>query len=299
MKIDEQWFDAAFLDRLRMLFFKLRKRRHFERKGSQSSPASGFTREFKDHRHYVAGDDYRSIDWRLFARLNRTFVRVFEEVQEFHVHVLLDRSQSMIEPYPRKGALAVQLALALTYLGLVNGHRVSLLSWAEELRRELPPLKGQGHIYDVLTLLSRLEFGGCSDLDGVMKQFRPGRDRRGIVFVISDLLSRRPEEIPSALKRAVAWPAETHLIQILDPAEMAPDLQGEIRLIDVETDEPRRVWLTRRETERYREAFAAWREELARVCSRNRLDYVHWTTDRAFDDMFLELLSRGSALAGK
>src|SRR5262245_23361139 len=135
MQTDEQLFDADFLDRLRSLFFKLRKRRSLKHKGVQSSPASGFTREFKDRRHYSPGDDYRSIDWRLYARLDKTFVRIFEEVQEFHVHILLDRSLSMNEPHREKAIAGMRLAVALAYLGLVNGHRVSLFSMAEGAQR--------------------------------------------------------------------------------------------------------------------------------------------------------------------
>ena len=174
MITDEQLFDADFLDRLRTLFFKLRKRRRLQHKGVQSSPVSGFTREFKDHRHYSPGDDYRAIDWRLFARLDKTFIRVFEEVQEFHVHILLDRSQSMIEPCRPKGVLAMRLTVALAYLGLVNGHRVSLMTLADGVRRELPPLKGQGHIHDVLARLANLQFGATDPGPSLLKQF-PGR----------------------------------------------------------------------------------------------------------------------------
>ena len=100
MADDGELFDAKFLGRLRTLFFKLRKRRQLQKRGAQQTPAAGFTREFKDHRHYTPGDDYRAIDWRLYARLDRPFIRIFEEVQEYHVHILLDRSRSMIEPHP-------------------------------------------------------------------------------------------------------------------------------------------------------------------------------------------------------
>lgn len=299
MKTDEQLFDPDFLDRLRMLFFKLRKRRRLHHKGVQSTPVSGFTREFKDHRHYSPGDDYRAVDWRLFARLDKTFIRVFEEVQEFHVHILLDRSQSMIEPYRAKGILALRLAVALAYLGLVNGHRASLLTIGDDVRRELPPLKGQGHIHELLARLSDLQFGGTTNLAACLKQFRPGRDRRGIVFLISDLLGSNPQQTETALHAAVSWPSETHVIHVLDPREIEPDLEGEIRLVDVETGDLRRVWLTRRDLARYERAFHAWLESLEHVCLRHQLNYQSWTTDKAFDDMFLKLLSRGSSLAGK
>jgi uncharacterized protein (DUF58 family) len=296
---DERLFDADFLDRLRSLFFKLRKRRQLRQKGVQSSPVSGFTREFKDHRHYSPGDDYRAIDWRLFARLEKTFIRVFEEVQEFHVHILLDRSRSMTEPHRDKAVAAMRLAAALAYLSLINGHRVSLMTVADDVRRELPPIKGQGHIHEVLNKVAALEFEGVTDLDGALRRFRPSRDRRGIVFFISDLLSGDPEKAEEIIKRTVTWPAETHVIQVLNPREMRPELEGEIRLIDVETGELRRVRLTRRELARYAQEFTAWVETVRRTCLRNRLDYLTWTTDREFDDQFVQLLSQGSALAGK
>ncbi len=79
---------------------------------------------------------------------------------------------------------------------------------------------------------------------------------------------------------------------------MAPALEGELQLLDVETQEVRRMWLTRRELRQYAEAFRAYREALERVCLGRQVDYVHWTTDHPFEDMFLDLLSRGSALAG-
>ncbi len=108
---DEAIFDADFLQRLRVMFFKLRNRKQLRRIGAQQTPTAGFTREFKDHRQYTPGDDYRSIDWRLMARLEKLFIRVYEQVQEFHVHVVVDRSQSMVDPYPEKRILGFALRL--------------------------------------------------------------------------------------------------------------------------------------------------------------------------------------------
>lgn len=290
-------FDAKFLGRLRALFFKLRKRRQLKKKGVQATPAAGFTREFKDRRQYAPGDDFRAIDWHLFARFEKMFVRIFEEVQEFHIHILLDRSRSMVEPYAEKRVTALRLTVALAYLGLVGQHRVSILSLAADTRREMPPLKGQGHIHAILDHLAGIEFGGVTDLEGSLRRFRPGRDRRGIVFVVSDLLGRSPELAEGALKQALSWPAETHVIHVLHPGELDPGLKGEVQLVDVETEELRRMWLSRREMERYAGLFREYLEGLERSCMRRQINYMTWTTDQAFEDMFLELLSRGSALA--
>lgn len=299
MAVDTELFDADFLDRLRSMFFKLRKRRQLTRKGAQATPAAGFTREFKDHRHYTPGDDFRTIDWRLFARLERPFIRIFEEVQEYHVHILIDRSASMVEPYPEKRLLALRTAVALAYLSLLNQHRVSILSLGDGMKRELQQLKGQGHIHEILQQLSSMEFGGETDLVGSLKQFRPSRDRRGIVFVISDLFGENPEASTEALLQATRWPAECHIVHVMHPQEMRPDMTGEIRLVDVETSEVRRIWMTKRELERYATAFDKFLEDIRSFCMSRQIDYFPWTSDLPFDDSFLNLLSRGSALTGQ
>src|SRR5215212_2387676 len=109
-------FDSQFLDRLRTLSLLLRKRKVLLRRGHQSTPATGFTREFKDYRRYTARDDYRAIDWRLYARLEKLFVRLYEETQELHVHVIVDTSGSMAQPFEQKRNQALRFAVALAYL---------------------------------------------------------------------------------------------------------------------------------------------------------------------------------------
>ncbi len=294
----DELFDAEFLGRLRALFFKLRKRRQLRKKGAQAAPSAGFTREFKDHRHYAPGDDVRAIDWRLYARLEKLFIRIYEEIQEYHIRILLDRSASMAEPWGEKRLTGLRLAVALAYLGLVSQHRVSIITLAESARREMPPLKGQGHVHDILQHLARLEFGGATDLDGSLRAFRPGRDRKGIVFLISDLFGRSRESAEEALRHALKWPAETHVIQVIEPRERDPGIEGEFQLTDVETGEVRRMWFTKREAARYRESFDGFIENIQRTCMRHQVDHVTWTTAEPFEEMFLHLLMRGSALAG-
>ncbi len=294
----DELFDAKFLGRLRSLFFRLRKRRQLQKRGVQPTPSAGFTREFKDHRHYTPGDDFRAIDWRLFARLEKPFVRVFEEVQEFHVHILIDRSESMWEPHGEKRIAALRVAVALAYLALSGQHRVSIHSLGDGLRRETQPMKGQGHIHVLLRQMAELQFGGVTNLVDSLRQFRPSRDRRGLVFIVSDLFGHSPDESTEALLQATRWPAETHVVHVLHPKEMRTDLQGEIRLLDVETHEVRRIWMTKREQARYAKAFEQYMEDLLRFCTRRQIDYFPWTTEQPFEDGFLGLLSRGNALAG-
>ncbi len=290
-------FDHEFLSRLRKLFFRLRKRRKLRKKGSQSTPSAGTSREFKDRRPYVPGDDFRAIDWRLYARLGDLFIRIFEDVQEFHVHILLDNSNSMAHPYDRKRITGLRLAVALAYLALMNDHRVSMFSFGDGVHREMPPLKGQGQIHAVLDKMAGLEFEGVTELNRSLSRFRPARDRSGVVFLISDLFGHDPEDAIEAIPQAGSWGAETHVIQVLHPGEREPELEGEVQLIDVETQEARRMRFNRREIQRYRDAFDQFTETVERECMRRQIDFVSWMVDEPFEEMLLDLLSRGTALA--
>jgi uncharacterized protein (DUF58 family) len=294
---DQTLFDPRFLGQLRSLFFQLRKRRQLRRRGPQQTPSTGFTRQFKDHRQYARGDDYRAIDWRLFARLEKLFIRLFEEVQEFHVHILVDTSVSMVDPFPGKRVAALRMAAALSYLAMISQHRVSVMSMSDAVTRQTPPLKGPGHIRDLLQQLAAMRFDGTTDLDAALRTFRISTDRRGIVFLISDLFGRSLDQAQQAMTHAAHWPAETHVIHVMDPAELNPGLEGEVQLLDVETQEVRRFWLTRQDMDRYAESVTAFTQGLQKTCMGKGIDYMQWTTDQSFEDMFLSLLSRGSALA--
>ena len=265
-------------------------------RGGQQTPAAGHTREFKDHRSYTTRDDFRTIDWSLFARLEKLFVRVFEEVQEFQVHVLIDASASMRDPFPEKRRSALRLGVALAYLALMNQHRVSIGTFSTQFRREIPPRRGQGHIHDMLNTLTQLEFAGETDYERSLREFRPGRDRRSIVFLISDFLGADTESVPRALS-SMRWSCETHLIQTLHPNEVRPDLEGELQLVDVESGEDRRLSFSARELRRYEAVFQEYMNTLRDVCRQRRVDYLVYQTDESFESVFLDLLSRGSSLA--
>lgn len=294
----EELFDAGFLDRLRVLALRLRKRRQLMRRGAQSTPATGFTREFKDYRHYTPREDYRAIDWRLYARLDKLFVRLYEETQELNLHILVDTSTSMARPFPEKRRQALKFAVALAYLALSAQQRVSVYSMSSGVHQELPPLRGQGNIEKVIQAVSRLKFDGLTDMKRCFEEFRPSKQRQGITFVISDFFGQEIGSASEAVARVSAWPGENHFLQIVHPEERQPSLEGELELMEVETGERRRFWLTRRDVQRYVETFDAFAENLARDCASHRIDFMQASTEEAFEERFLDLLVRGSALAG-
>jgi len=294
----EDLFDASFLDRLRVLALRLRKRRQLMRRGSQSTPATGFTREFKDYRHYTPREDYRAIDWRLYARLDKLFVRLYEETQELNLHILLDTSTSMAQPFPEKRRQALRFAVALAYLALSAQQRVSVYSMGESVHQELPPLRGQGNIEKVIQAVSRLKFDGITNMKRSFEEFRPSKQRYGIIFVISDFFGHEIGSANEAVARVSAWPGENHFLQIVHPEERQPEIEGELELTEVETGERRRFWLTKRDVQRYVETFDTFSENLARECASHRIDFMQVTSNEVFEERFLDVLVRGSALPG-
>ena len=293
----DEIFDPAFLDRLRVLFLRLRKRKQLKKRGMESTPATGFTREFKDFRHYTPNDDYRSIDWRLYARLERLFIRLFEEVQEFHVHVLVDTSGSMVSPHNEKRVTSLRLAVALAYMGLVGQHKVSLYEMGDHIEQTLPPLKGQGKIQEIIDALLKMDFSGVTQLEKCFDGFRPARQRYGIIFVVSDLFGADLDSAANAIRKTGHWPGETNIIHLVHPREFEPGLDGEVELIDTETREKRRMWLTKTEVRKYRESVDHFVEGIQQECITRQINYFPWSTDQLFEDRFLDLLSRGTSLA--
>jgi len=296
-KVEEtnnELFDAAFLDRLRTLAVRLRKRRQLTRRGNQSTPSAGNTREFKDYRHYSPREDYRAIDWRLYARLDRLFVRLYEETQELNLHIVVDASASMMTPFADKRRQALRFAVALAYLGLSGQQRVSLYSMSDSVRQELPPLRGQGNTEKFIQVLSGMSFGGLTDLQRCFESFRPGRQRYGVIFVISDFFGRDAGSTLDAVAHAAAWPGETHFVQILHPEEREPSMEGEIELDEVETGERRRFWFTQRDAKRYTETFDRFVQSLSLSCAGRQIGFMQCTTDESFEERFLDLLSQGS-----
>ncbi len=294
----DELFDPGFLDRLRTLALRLRKRKQLMRRGTQSSPATGFTREFKDYRHYTPREDYRAIDWRLYARLDKLFVRLYEETQELNLHILVDVSSSMAEPYADKRRQALRFAVALAYLGLASQQRVSFYTMSDTVKMELPPLRGQGNIEKIIQTASRLKFSGLTNLQRSFEEFRPTRQRYGVIFVISDFFGRDVNAANEAISRAAAWPGECHFLQVIHPKERQPDLEGEVELAEVETGERRRFWLTRRDVQRYVDTFDAFVESLSNECASRGIDFMQCQSDEPFEQKFLDLLNRGSALSG-
>lgn len=275
----------------------LRSRRVFRGtlRGERRSPALGRGVEFADYRNYQPGDDYRYIDWNIYSRLDRLFVKLFSEEEDINVHMLVDVSRSMAWGSPSKLDYAVRLAAAIGYIGLVNLDRVGAVLFAEHPHRVLPPHRGRGQIFHLFEFLAAARGGGPSNLQGTMKDYVHLTKRRGLLILVSDLLFPRGYE--EGLKLARFHRFDLFVIHVLSDDELVPAVRGEVRLLDAESRSAVEVSADGPTLDAYARARDAYFAAIEAFCLRHQIDYLRTTTSIPYDDLLLRYLRIGGLIA--
>src|SRR5271169_4522112 len=187
---DKPLLDPEFPARLEQLELVSRKIFLPRMKGERRSKKKGQSVEFADYRNYVVGDDLRFLDWNLYARLDRLFLRLFMEEEDLHFYVLIDNSLSMDFGTPSKLLYAKQIAAALGFIGLVNLDRVVVEAFNDRLTQTMPALRGRRSLWRLLDFLEKIEPAGPSDLTRSLRTFSIKSSGRGIVVLLSDLMDK-------------------------------------------------------------------------------------------------------------
>ncbi|HEY3322830.1 MAG TPA: DUF58 domain-containing protein [Planctomycetota bacterium] len=190
--------------------------------------------EFADHKQYSPGDDFRSIDWNVYARLDELVVKNFETQENLRINVLLDASGSMAFGKPAKGAVAKSLAAALAYIGFINEDWTGVFAFTDALRERYLP-KGKPSTAALLDVLDRTTLEGKTNFSAALKAFSIQNTRPGLAFLISDFCSA--STLDEGLRSLVYANYSIVALHITDPADEAPDLSGEMDLEDMESGE--------------------------------------------------------------
>lgn len=204
-----------------------------KRRGEHLSGRGGNSNEFSDFRDYVAGDDVRFLDWNAFARLNRPYLKLYHQEEEMNVVLLIDASSSMM--FDGKFERACQLAAAFGVMGLHGSEKVSayVFNTEEGSPRCLPACGGRASQRKLFAFLESIEGGGDAPLEQGIEQFLKRHRGRGVIVAVSDFLTFG--DLHKGLNRLFSCGLETFALQILSPAEIAPDVTGDSRLVDSET----------------------------------------------------------------
>lgn len=261
-------------------------------KGDRLSKRKGTSVEFADHRHYVVGDDFRFLDWSLYARLDKLFIRLYQEEEDLQINILVDVSKSMEFGEPTKLHYARQIAAALAYIGLVNMDRVNLGGLSDTYLPGPHSLRGRKTMPRVLEFLEELKPAGQGNLAAAIKSFCVRAGSRGIVVLLTDFLDKAGFEEP--LKMLVARRMECYVVQILSPEEIDPGLQGDLKLVDVEDDDLAEISVTPALIQRYKKNLSAYQSAISTYCRQRGIQFMTSSTQEPFDKLVLtQLRQRG------
>jgi uncharacterized protein (DUF58 family) len=284
--------DPHFMARLEQLELVSRKIFLGRMKGERRSKRKGQSVEFADYKNYVIGDDLRHLDWNLYARLDRLFIRLFMEEEDLHFYVLIDNSLSMDFGTPSKLQYARQVAAALAFIGLVNMDRVVIEAFNDRLTQTMPAARGRRSFWRVADFLQKLEPAGPSDLRRALRTFSLRSSGKGIVVLLSDLMDKGGYE--DALRYLVARRLDIYVIQVLSQEEIDPELVGDLKLVDVEDQDEAEITVSAPLLRKYKENLAAYRAGLYEFCARRGVSYLFTSNQVPFDRLvFSYLRQRG------
>jgi uncharacterized protein (DUF58 family) len=252
--------------------------------GLHASPFHGFSVEFSEHRKYTAGDDPKDIDWLIYAKTDKYYVKKYEAETSITGYLAMDMSRSMGYTYRQelsKFDYSICLAAALCYLMISQQDPVGLLVFDEKIRKSLPPKSRRGHLASVLSVLANLKPQGKTDVAASLSQIAAMLRRASLVMVFSDLLAE-PEPVFQALHRLRHRGHDVILFHVLDEAEARFPFDGMVELEEPESRE--RLTLDADNFRRdYLDELEAFREKYRRECFQAGIDYVGLDTSMQFD----------------
>ncbi|MBU2514186.1 DUF58 domain-containing protein [bacterium] len=292
---EEQILSEGFLKILEQIRILVKKRTRSHQFGEHTSWKSGGSLDFLDYRNYQAGDDPRYVDWNVFGRMNRLFVKLFQAEKDMSIHILIDSSSSMAFGNPAKDQYAKKIAAALSYLGLMNLDRVGIVNFDKTLGRVKTPEKGKHVYFSIIDSLHELESIGGTDLNTSLLEYLSRLKKPGFVFIISDFLD--PFSFKQGLQAYGYGKFQVALIQVLSPAELDPVLQGYVRLKDVETGRFKRMQITESLLKSYKVRFNHHLKKLERFCAKSGFGYYLANTDTPFEEFLLRIFSEGRLTA--
>jgi uncharacterized protein (DUF58 family) len=268
----------AQLERLELVTRKIFRGRM---KGERRSKRRGQSVEFADFRNYVAGDDLRFIDWNMYARLDKLFLKLYLEEEDLHFFTLIDVSDSMKFGSPTKLRYAKQLAAALGYIGLCRADRVKIEPLTGAKSNTAPVLRGRASLWRMLDYLETMETSSRVTLTEAVKAFCLRNTGKGILVLITDLMDKTGYE--EALKYLVARDLDIYVIHVLSQEEIDPDIKGDLKLVDCEDRDIAEISVSQRLIDRYRQTLAEFIEQARDFCSRRGIVYTMTSTQRDVD----------------
>jgi uncharacterized protein (DUF58 family) len=281
------------LRRLEQFQLLARHRAKSSARGERRSRARGQSVEFADHRSYTHGDDFRYLDWNLYGRLDRLFIKLYEEERELPVRIFLDASESMTFGEPRKFDFARQVAAAVGYVALCGFDRVSVMAFPDRpeevvARGALRSVRGKKSSLAFLRHLTALEAGGAAGLNEFLRRGAIEARQTGVAVVLSDFLD--PAGYEAGLGALVGRGFQVHAVQILAPEELVPTTYGDLRLVDAETGGLQEVTFGKFRLKAYQQSVQNFIQRLREFCAGRGIHFFSAGSDTPLEQLLLQQL---------
>lgn len=293
----EDLLNTELISRLEALDLRSRKVFFGKLRGERRSKKRGESVEFADHRPYVTGDDLRHIDWNIFGRLDKLFLKLFLEEEDLALHIVLDCSESSDCGDPNKFLFMQKAAMALGYIGLVNLNRVTATAMGAAeggVLSSICDLRGKRRVHELARWVCSLDPAGGFSFRQAAERVALSRRGKGVMVILSDFFFK--EGFETGLKLLVGGGYDVYCVQVLSPQEVDPTgpggLLGDLRLKDVEDGDLAEVTISAPLLKRYKANLAAYCDSLREFCARRDMNTLTVKSDTPIDTLVLDYLRK-------
>jgi len=291
----DELLDPQLVARISQLDYTSKKIFAGKLRGERRSKKRGESVEFADHRQYVVGDDIRHIDWNIYGRLDRLFLKLFLEEEDLSLSLVIDCSESADCGEPNKFLYMQQLAMALGYIGLVNFNRVTATAIGDGgIVSAIRDLRGRRRTQDLARWMCNLEPGGGADFTEACKRIALARRGKGVMIILSDFFIKEGYE--DGLRLLIGRGYDVYAMQILSPQELDPPITGDLRLKDVEDGDLAEVTISAPLLKRYKANLTAYCDQLGAFCARREISLMTVSTETPVDSLIVDYLRRKGLL---
>lgn len=284
----KKWLDDDFLHTLEQLSFISKKVFYGGSKGNILSRKHGSSVEFADYRRYQPGDDFRYIDWSMYARLDKLLIKLFQDESNIYIYILLDTSRSMDFGEPTKLNYGLRLAAALSYIGVSNMEQVGISTFSSQIEQRAAPFRGKGQLTYLFEFLGNVEPGGETNINQSLKMFAAAKNKPGIVIVISDFWDAKG--CKAGLMYLLKKKFEVSVIQLLSPEEYNPKLGGALLIKDLEGQEQLPFKVNPSILKKYHRLMTDYNKQLADFCRAYNIAYLQTLTQIPFEELILRYM---------
>lgn len=280
--------DISFLKELERFNLVLKRRVHSNFQGGRESKDLGAGLVFNDYREYIPGDDFRAIDWKVYARTGKFFIKRYEEERNLKVHVIIDSSGSMNYGEPRKFDYASMLGIGFAYMAMKNNEKFEISNFSDTLNI-YKPKKGMRQLVSITDYLGNLGVKGHSNFYQSLRTYRKVINSKSVVVIISDFLYDI-EQIRETLYHYKK--NNLIIIQVLDNVEKELDFEGEVILTDAESEEKVKTFFSRRMRKEYKAKLYNHIYNVKDTCDELSALFLSVTTNVPLFETFYHVISK-------